>query len=234
MVNAARLLAKSLANRISLFSISVYSKPSFSQEGEDRVLDRYFGNRNDGFYVDVGAHHPHRFSNTYLFYKRGWRGINIDAMPGSMKPFKFMRPRDVNLEVGVGSDDSVAKFHVFSEPAFNTFDENLARQHEREGREIVREVEVPIRPLGEILSENVPDGKPITFMSIDVEGRDLDVLRSNDWQRYRPEVILVESITGDLDKIAGDASSQFLKTVGYRIYAKTVYTCFYVQASTAV
>jgi Methyltransferase FkbM domain len=65
-------------------------------------------------------------------------------------------------------------------------------------------------------------------MSIDVEGRDLDVLRSNDWQRYRPEVILVESITGDLDKIAGDASSQFLKTVGYRIYAKTVYTCFYV------
>lgn len=159
MVDAARLLAKSLAKRISLFSSRVYSKPSYSQEGEDRLLDRYFGNRANGFFVDVGAHHPHRFSNTYLFYKRGWRGINIDAMPDSMKAFKSMRPRDV-------------------------------------------------------------------------EGRDLDVLKSNDWQRYRPEIILVESITGDLDSIASDASAQFLNSAGYRIYAKTVYTCFYVQDKT--
>jgi hypothetical protein len=130
MINAVRLLAKSLANRIAVFSSSVYSKPSFSQEGEDRLLDRYFGNRPTGFYIDVGAHHPHRFSNTYLFYMRGWRGINIDAMPDSMKPFRSMRPRDINLEIGVGRTDSVAKFHIFSEPAFNTFDGDLARQHD--------------------------------------------------------------------------------------------------------
>lgn len=228
MVNTARLLAKWLANHLSLFSSSVYSKFSFSQEGEDRLLDRYFGNRTDGFYVDVGAHHPHRFSNTYLFYKRGWRGINIDAMPGSMKPFRTMRPRDVNLEVGVGSTETVAKFHVFEEPAFNTFDKNLALRHEREGRKIIQGIDVPIRSLASILSQNVPEGASITFMSVDVEGRDLDVLKSNNWQLYRPEIILVESISGDLDKIANDASAQFLKTVGYRIYAKTIYTCFYI------
>ena len=58
---------------------------SFSQEGEDLVLARIFEGKKNGFYVDIGAHHPTRFSNTHYFYRRGWSGINIDAMPGSMK-----------------------------------------------------------------------------------------------------------------------------------------------------
>ena len=56
----------------------------YSQEGEDMILGKIFSGQKHGFYVDVGAHHPLRFSNTYLFYLKGWRGINIDAMPGSM------------------------------------------------------------------------------------------------------------------------------------------------------
>src|SRR5690242_3324544 len=64
---------------------------SYSQEGEDRILHSIFETVADGFYVDIGAHHPKRFSNTYLFYQRGWRGINVDAMPGSMVRFKRVR-----------------------------------------------------------------------------------------------------------------------------------------------
>ena len=80
-----------------------YMNPSYSIEGEDRIVRALLWQKHDkGFYVDVGAHHPFRFSNTYLFYTQGWSGINIDATPGSMKAFNKYRPRDINLEVGVG------------------------------------------------------------------------------------------------------------------------------------
>src|SRR5262249_32770188 len=78
-----------------------FATKSYSQEGEDMILNRIFGEKKSGFYVDVGAYHPKRFSNTYFFYKKGWRGINIDAMPGSMKPFNAKRNRDINVETPV-------------------------------------------------------------------------------------------------------------------------------------
>ena len=73
----------------------------FSQNGEDLILNRLLENKSNGFFVDVGAHHPVRFSNTYLSYLNGWNGINIDAMPNSMMIFDKIRPRDINIEVGL-------------------------------------------------------------------------------------------------------------------------------------
>jgi len=78
---------------------------SYSQNGEDRALWRYFEGQRDGFYVDIGAHHPFRFSNTYIFYKSGWRGINVDAMPNSMRAFRRYRKHDINIECAVGNAD---------------------------------------------------------------------------------------------------------------------------------
>src|SRR5215510_10661697 len=67
-----------------------YRRTSFSQQGEDLILARLFEGQRRGFYVDVGAHHPRRFSNTFLLYRRGWRGLNIDAAPGSMRLFRLV------------------------------------------------------------------------------------------------------------------------------------------------
>ena len=80
-----------------------YALKSYSQEGEDMILMRLFENQKMGFYVDVGAHHPKRFSNTYFFYKLGWKGINVDAMPGSMTAFNRIRARDINIEKPVSN-----------------------------------------------------------------------------------------------------------------------------------
>ena len=85
------------------FPKQIYKNLSYSQNGEDRILHRIFENQKSGFYVDIGAHHPFRFSNTFLFYKMGWKGINVDAMPKSMEIFKRFRPRDINLELAVGT-----------------------------------------------------------------------------------------------------------------------------------
>src|SRR5437879_2682243 len=116
-----RLLDKLFANTERRLS-----NVCFGQEGEDLILDRLMGGRTKGFYVDIGAHHPIRFSNTYLFSKRGWHGINVDAEPGSMALFRKMRPRDINIESGVGERAGTMLFYRFNEPALNTFDEKEA------------------------------------------------------------------------------------------------------------
>jgi hypothetical protein len=130
------VLGKNLLHGINKLRINFSDRKghhSYSQEGEDRVLSsllfKLHGGKhiNDGFYVDVGAHHPFLFSNTCLFYKQGWHGINIDAMPGSMAAFQKHRPRDINLESGVGQKAEKLKFFVFNELALNTFDESLAK-----------------------------------------------------------------------------------------------------------
>ncbi len=99
--NIKTILPKQVVNKLIEFKnnyLSEYAIKSYSQEGEDMILARLFENQQNGFYIDVGAHHPQRFSNTYFFYKKGWRGINVDAMLGSMKLFNKIRSRDINIE----------------------------------------------------------------------------------------------------------------------------------------
>lgn len=201
----------------------------YSQEGEDRILLRLFENCPPGFYVDVGAHHPRRFSNTYLFYRRGWRGINLDATPGSMFLFRVLRPRDTNLEFAVGNDTGELLFHEFDEPALNTLDKNLAQRRIEKGAKFVGIHPVSVVPLAEILSKYLPEGQPISFLTIDVEGADLSVLQSNDWQKFRPLYVLAESL--NQTNCEDDPICSFMKSVGYRPFCNTVNTRFFVSTN---
>lgn len=212
-----------------------YGEKSYSQEGEDRVLARLLfklhggQSSNSGFYIDIGAHHPHRFSNTFLFYKEGWRGINIDAMPGSMRIFRKMRPRDTNLEIGVGKESSSMSFYIFNEPALNTFDSTLAEARNVGDWHVKSVVNVEVEPLSKILSEYVPDGETIDFMTIDVEGLDLDVIQSNDWKKFRPLVVLAETLDKSMEELVSDPLVCFMRNQDYVLYAKTVNTSFFVD-----
>ncbi|WP_373526227.1 hypothetical protein [Nostoc sp.] len=95
---------------------------SHSQFGEDMVVRFLTNDSTLGFYVDIGAHHPVYISNTYHFYSKGWRGINIDAIPGSMDVFKVLRPKDINLELCLSPlEGEEIDFFIFDRPAFNTF-----------------------------------------------------------------------------------------------------------------
>ena len=175
---------------------------SYSQEGEDQILRRIFEGQAVGFYIDVGAHHPKRFSNTYLFYKRGWHGINIDAMPGSMKIFGKVRPRDLNLEMGIGSSVERLDYYVFSDTALNGFSKELSERYEADSDNKIRKVvKVDVQPLSQVLDCHLNSGQEIDFMSIDVEGLDFDVLKSNDWSKYRPKFVLAEILGSSLHEI---------------------------------
>ena len=183
---------------------------SSAQEGEDLILLRLFGNAHRGFYVDVGAHHPFRFSNTCALYMRGWHGINIDADPDAIEAFRGERPRDINLSLGVLQTSGKSTLHVFSDPALNTFDEALAREREKlPGYRLVAKREVETERLDTILAQHLPEGTMIDVLNVDAEGRDLEVLRSSDWRRFRPRCVLVEARIGGLDELGSRPDPYF-------------------------
>ena len=166
------------------------------------VLRRIFEGQQSGFYVDVGAHHPYRFSNTCYFHRRGWRGINIDANPAAFDEFRRHRSTDINLCVGISDASGVLVFHRFNEPALDTFDAMLAAERAKlPGYHLVARSEVAVRRLDEVLAEHCRRASVIDFLSIDVEGLDLQVLNSNDWTRFRPRVLLVEARGAELDRL---------------------------------
>lgn len=202
---------------------------SYAQEGEDLIVARLVGDKNDGFYVDVGAHHPVRHSNTYRLYRRGWRGINIDATPGSMERFRRLRPRDINLECLVAAGAEPRPFNILSEPALNTASRPLAEQRRTENRQyrVTETVTLQPRTLAAILREHLPAGQTIDLMSVDVEGLDLEVLRSNDWQTYRPGILLVELLATALDALEDNEIVRFLRAQSYKPVAKLYNTVIF-------
>ena len=161
------------------------------------------------------------------FYLRGWSGINIDALPGSKKIFDKIRKRDINVEMGVSTRHGSLTYYSFKESALNTFSEEMAKTREKEGFTCVSQKKIRVMPLSEILDKYLPEGRNIDIMDIDVEGMDYEVIRSNDWERYRPVYVLAEAIgSGFSDILSGDITS-FLSKQGYEPYMKFVGTVVY-------
>ncbi len=212
-----RKFSKIWAGLRNLSGLRPSVKSHYSQEGEDISLARIFTGQNSGFFVDVGAHHPFRFSNTYWAYQRGWSGINIDATPGSARLFNRWRPRDQNLESCIGAEEQVIEYTVYSEPALNTYDSRRVDSLASTKYKPKGTVRLQTRRLDSLLGEAFI-GKPdpvIDFLSIDVEGTEMDVLKSNDWSRFKPRVIVIEVLGKTLSTVSSSAEYQFLTNLGY-------------------
>ena len=209
---------------------NIYARESYSQNGEDMLLETIFGERKNGYYVDIGAHHPKRFSNTYIFYKKGWCGINIDAMPGSMALFKKMRPRDTNLEIAISEKKEILNYYIFDEPAVNTLSDKTAKkQLEKNQYNLVQKVTLQSYPLKEILLKYLPANYSIDFLNIDTEGLDFDVLKSNDWIRYRPNVVIVEHADNDIGDLMKDPLTTYMLDMEYIPLSKILGSVFFIE-----
>lgn len=196
-----RFLPVSWHYQLSEVKRALFGYRTYAQFGEDAVLLELFKGVTHGRYVDVGAHHPYRYSNTYLLYKKGWHGVNIDPNPHTVELFNKVRPDDKNICSGVGHA-SVLTYYRFSDPAVNTFKKNEAEKWKRKSfLKFLGTTDVEVRPLSTLV-----DG-PIDLLTIDAEGMDLEVLQSYDW-KYYPNVIIIE----------GDESKPFLVQKGYRLH----------------
>lgn len=187
----------------------------YSQNGEDLILNRFLDNKKEGFFVDVGAHHPIRFSNTFLFYKKGWSGINIDAMPGSMAAFNKIRPKDINVEKGIALKNDKLTFYQFNESALNTFSKEEAFSKNKDDYKIIQRNLIEVDTLENILDKYMPINTKIDFLNIDAEGKDEEVLISNNWVKYKPSYILIEILREVYLGKNNCSIKKFLKTKGY-------------------
>lgn len=181
-----------------------------------------------GFYVDVGAHHPYRFSNTLHFYKNGWRGINIEPTPGAIRLFNIFRKRDINLDIGIAAQAGTLPFYCFTEPALNSFslEYSEARSAASTQYPIAKTIMVDTLPLARVFDTYLPAGQVIDFLSIDAEGLDLEVLRSNNWEKYIPLFIIVEACL-DIREVTGSEIYHYMTALNYKLVAMTARTLFF-------
>jgi FkbM family methyltransferase len=146
--------------------------------------------------------------------------------------FRQHRPSDIDICVGVSETAGNLSFHLFNEPALNTFDADLARERGRLlGYRLLEIRDVPVRRLDDLLAEYLPPGQHIDFLSIDVEGLDLSVLRSGDWKRFRPSILLVEAHERTVSAIERDPINIFAVAAGYRLISRTLNTLNYEDSS---
>src|SRR3989338_5757651 len=138
----------------------------YAQEAEDIILKHIFAETEKGFYVDVGAHKPIQYSTTYMLYQKGWQGINIEPRPGAKKQFDKMRPRDINLEMGISIEQGEKEFYIFNDDAVNTFDKEIALgRNQKLGYTLVRIEKIKTDTLLNILNQYA-DNKEIDYLNI--------------------------------------------------------------------
>lgn len=193
---------------------------SFSKAGEDIQLYKLL-NTSKGRYLDIGCFEPITFSNTYFCYLRGWSGVVVDPNPELEKLFNTHRPLDKFINKGISSEPGMLKYYMlpYSMSSMNTFDYGFLEKNDLV-KFIQREIEVPIVTMKSLVEENnLLDG--VDFLDVDVEGLDLEVLESNDWETFRPNLVMVETEKSIEEDLSSDVYS-LLKSKDYSLLSKLV------------
>ena len=193
---------------------------SFSKAGEDIQLYKLL-NRAKGKYLDIGCFEPVTFSNTYFFYLRGWSGVVVDPNPKLEELFKAQRPLDKFINMGISSEPGTLNYYMlpYKMSSMNTFDYNFLEKNDLV-KFIQKEIEVPIVTVKSLVEENnLLDG--VDFLDVDVEGLDLEVLNSNNWEAFRPSLVMVETDKTIEEDLSGDVY-KLLKSKDYTLLSKVV------------
>ena len=191
---------------------------SYSQNLEDVMLWRALRDASEGFYIDVGANDPVSDSVTLAFYERGWRGINIEPLSYHYEALCAQRPRDINLNLAVGSSEGDIEFWEFNDAhGWSTANAEVAARHQALGHRSSHR-RVPLRTLAAVCAEHAPED--IHFLKIDVEGFEREVLLGADFTRFRPWILVIEATEPNS---MTDASAQWESLVVAQGY-ELVYT----------
>jgi len=167
-----------------------------SQFGEDKFILDLFDKDYSGKYLDLGCYHPTRHSNTHILYQSGWTGINIDLNPLTIELFNFMRPKDFNYNIGISNSEEEKELYFINEfNTQNTLDKNqlnfLKNHHNIKDREILK-TKLKTKKLETILLDN--NFHNIDFFNIDIEGHELEVIESIDFDKFKFKYICIEMI----------------------------------------
>ncbi|MBF0196762.1 MAG: FkbM family methyltransferase [Planctomycetes bacterium] len=196
------------------------SKESYSQLGEDLVLDPLLAELSKGVYVDVGSNHPMVYSNTYKLYLKGWQGLCVDPNASFSPLYAQHRPRDTFLNYAISNEEGALKFHLYEDDRVS---------HIGDGKNVpagVQVLDVQAKKLNSILQEQGVE-KDFNLLNIDVEGHEMEVLKSLDFEYYSPGIILVEIHHMDFEKLSECEIYQYLIKRNYELIALNLITAFF-------
>lgn len=207
------------------FFFKSYKKVSFSQTGEDIIIDFIFTSRGiqKPTYIDIGAFHPYLYSNTAFFYAKSSKGINIEPNPDGIKLFNKYRSKDINLNIGISSIEGELNYFYMNASTMNTFDSNSAYELEQKyGFKIIDQKLIMCLKLQDVIFKYADNVFP-DLLSIDVEGLDMDILKQIDYINNYPKVICVETVAYSHDGtgVKNFELIKFLEFKGYFVYADT-------------
>lgn len=210
-ISQVPVLGRAIEDARDWKSLRYYAKRGYySQHGEDRFLAEYFGDRT-GSYIDVGANHPFRISNTYLFYQKGWTGITVEPIPHLADSHCRLRPRDTLLRYAIGRENGILPFYFLVPSVLSTFDADTAKQLIDAGKARLRKkMDVSVVPLAQLFEEHFAN-RTCDILSVDTEGFDFQILSSNDWSKHRPRVVVFEA--NDQDELS--SCTDLLASKGY-------------------
>tara|TARA_B000000532_G_C18670601_1_gene320878 strand:+ start:43 stop:648 length:606 start_codon:yes stop_codon:yes gene_type:complete len=187
--------------------------------GEDLVISKIFKNKKKGIYVDVGCYHPIEGSNTYLLFKKGWNGINIDLNKTSIDLFDKARSGDLNLNLAISNKSKKIKYYFRKKiNMLNTINQNFAKNYFLKG---FKTSYIQSQTLNFILKKFKYSQK-IDFLNLDIEGNEINALKSLNFKKYEPKVICVEihktSGRNRKSQIENNPLYKFLKKKGYKYF----------------
>ncbi len=192
---------------------------SWSQAGEDLSLMPILGNISNGRYLDVGAHHPSRFSVTRHLFQSGWSGVNVDANIDLINAFRVQRPLDTSINYCVGTESTYV-ITIFTETAISTVNSEWESRFKSEKNEVAEKRTVQGITLKAIIEKYFPEGT-LDFLNVDIEGADLDALKSAQFQDLHfnlwPKWILIEA-NSPLENALHTPSLEFLLEFDYQVY----------------
>ena len=201
-----------------------------SQFGEEKFILNFFDKKYKGKFLDIGCFHPTRHNNTYKMYKNGWRGINIDLNPLTIDLFNFARSKDININAAISDNEENKTLYFVDElNTQNTLEANhlsFLKNHHNLKEEEISHQEIKTKKLDKILDTyNFND---IDFMNIDVEGHELNILNSIDFNKYRINFICIEMIDhNDQAKLINEKLNIILEKNNYVLQKKLDFNFVY-------
>ena len=198
---------------------------SNSQFGEEKIIMKHFEKNYKGNFVDLGCFHPTKHNNTFKMYKSGWRGINIDLNPLTIELFNYARPKDINICAAISNKIASKKLYFTGDlSTTNTIEKNhvnLLKRHFKIKNKEIKIKKIKTQKLDSILEKYKYD--KIDFMNIDIEGHELDVLRSLNLSKYNIRLFCIEIIDHDkFSKLRKKQLLSFFKKNGYILKDKSV------------
>jgi FkbM family methyltransferase len=204
-----------------------------SQFGEDKKIIKLFDKNKKGTYVDIGCFHPIRQNNTFLMFKRGWKGINIDLNPLTIELFKIARPKDLNICAALSNKkETKTLFFDHKLSSLNTLSKNHTIFIDKAfGIKKLIKKKIKTNTFNNII--NKANLKTIEFMNIDIEGHELEVLKTINFKIFDIKVICVEIVNYDYysNKIKTNKNKIFnlLKKNGYKLKFKSFVNYIFVK-----